>query len=630
MLQFIRHSIGSWIVKGLFVVLIASFAVWGIGDIFRVTGTDTVVATVGQREITAVELEQEFNNQIRFLQQRYQVALEYGQARDLGLLETALDTLIERAMYEEVARDLDLEIDSMLIRERAEREPAFQDEFGRFDPELLERAFGEGQGSQETYVSNLKRQISLELLLSPFSNGVKVPRLVERAVEEYANQARTFQRLILPYPDETTERPEEATLKAYYEENKERFMVEESREASIAVLTSERFFEQSTVEDETLRAEFEGRYEELSQPERRSVRNIVLESESKAEELIDLAHRKTTEEGEEDGLEAAAETLGYEIHAFSRFSREGLSDLGDAAYALEEDEIGAPLETPLGWHVLQVTEILPQQEVTFEESKEDLLRTLKQEQALDRLYDTANRLDSALARQVSLAEIAERLDISLTEVTVDANGHDREGGIPPILHSYPEITEEIFALERDQAGFVNEITLEEETVFFAVEVTQEYPSQERSFEESQEDVLRAWREDRRRREGEDRAREIRVRLDHGSTLEDLAERQGLEFRTEGPMKRSDIPEDFPQGLREALFDLGLGKGAIEAIEEGVMVIQVIAIERAESARITAEQIQASLAADIANEYQRAFAEDLRRRFSIAIDRERLEDLFIDR
>ena len=620
MLQFIRHSIGSWIVKGLFVVLIASFAVWGIGDIFRVTGTDTVVATVGKREITAVELEQEFNNQIRFLQQRYQVALEYRRARELGLLETALDTLIERAMYEEVARDLDLEIDPMLIRERAEREPAFQDEFGRFDPELLERAFGEGQGSQETYISNLKRQISLELLLSPFSNGVKVPRLVERAVEEYANQARTFQRLILPYPavDETTE-PEEATLKAYYEENKERFMVEESREALVAVLTSERFFEQSTVEDETLQAEFESRYEELSQPERRSVRNIVLESESKAEELIDLAHRKTTEEGEEDGLEAAAETLGYEIHAFSRFSREGLSDLGDAAYALEEDEIGAPLETPLGWHVLQVTEILPQQEVTFEESKEELLQTLKQEQALDRLYDTANRLDSALARQVSLAEIAERLDISLTEVTVDASGRDREGSVPPLLHSYPEITEEIFVLERDQVGFVNEITLEEETVFFAVEVTQEYPSQERLFEESQEDVLRAWEEDRRRREGEDRAREIRVRLDHGSTLEDLAERQGLEFRTEGPMKRSDIPDDFPQTLREALFDLPLGKAAIEAIEEGVMVIQVIAIDQAESARITPEQIQASLATDIANEYQRAFAQDLRRRF---LDRDR--------
>jgi len=35
MLQAIRSKAGSRVVKGLFVVLIATFGVWGIGDIFR-------------------------------------------------------------------------------------------------------------------------------------------------------------------------------------------------------------------------------------------------------------------------------------------------------------------------------------------------------------------------------------------------------------------------------------------------------------------------------------------------------------------------------------------------------------------------------------------------------------------
>ena len=35
MLQALRSTVGSWIVKILFVLLILSFGVWGIGDIFR-------------------------------------------------------------------------------------------------------------------------------------------------------------------------------------------------------------------------------------------------------------------------------------------------------------------------------------------------------------------------------------------------------------------------------------------------------------------------------------------------------------------------------------------------------------------------------------------------------------------
>ena len=47
MLQFIRNFAGSWVVKILFVLLILSFGIWGIGDVFRST-TPTTVAEVGK------------------------------------------------------------------------------------------------------------------------------------------------------------------------------------------------------------------------------------------------------------------------------------------------------------------------------------------------------------------------------------------------------------------------------------------------------------------------------------------------------------------------------------------------------------------------------------------------------
>ena len=57
MLQAIRSKAGSFVVKALFALLILTFGIWGIGDIFRSRSTDTAVATVGDRSIPAEELQ---------------------------------------------------------------------------------------------------------------------------------------------------------------------------------------------------------------------------------------------------------------------------------------------------------------------------------------------------------------------------------------------------------------------------------------------------------------------------------------------------------------------------------------------------------------------------------------------
>ena len=64
MLQLIRSKATSFVVKILFGLLIVTFGIWGIGDIFRSAGPDTTVAKVGGRAITAAELTQQVQTQI--------------------------------------------------------------------------------------------------------------------------------------------------------------------------------------------------------------------------------------------------------------------------------------------------------------------------------------------------------------------------------------------------------------------------------------------------------------------------------------------------------------------------------------------------------------------------------------
>ena len=51
MLEAIRRHATSWVVKAFLIVLVLSFAVWGIGDVFRTTRVEGAVASVGGFEI---------------------------------------------------------------------------------------------------------------------------------------------------------------------------------------------------------------------------------------------------------------------------------------------------------------------------------------------------------------------------------------------------------------------------------------------------------------------------------------------------------------------------------------------------------------------------------------------------
>ena len=70
MLNALRKNAGSWVVKVLMLLLVASFAIWGIGDVFFSRGQNPTVATVGGTEIPANELANAFNRAVANLQRQ--------------------------------------------------------------------------------------------------------------------------------------------------------------------------------------------------------------------------------------------------------------------------------------------------------------------------------------------------------------------------------------------------------------------------------------------------------------------------------------------------------------------------------------------------------------------------------
>lgn len=152
MLQALHKSTGTWIVRIFLVLIAASFAVWGVGDIFR-DQSESVVAWVGEEEISRTDLSRSFRRELDGLQRALKTRIDTEQARSLGLVDRALDNLISSKLYELEASRLGLVVGDAQIVEEIQRNEGFKDVTGKFDRFRFDTFLSQLGVSEEEFIA---------------------------------------------------------------------------------------------------------------------------------------------------------------------------------------------------------------------------------------------------------------------------------------------------------------------------------------------------------------------------------------------------------------------------------------------------------------------------------------------
>src|SRR5690348_16960883 len=111
MLRGIHKATSTWVGKTIMGVvmggLIVSFAIWGVGDIFRGFGQNSVVK-VGGTEISTEQFRSYYTDKLQQLGQQLRRPISVDQARALGLDRQLLGQLIAETTLDVQARQLRL------------------------------------------------------------------------------------------------------------------------------------------------------------------------------------------------------------------------------------------------------------------------------------------------------------------------------------------------------------------------------------------------------------------------------------------------------------------------------------------------------------------------------------------
>jgi peptidyl-prolyl cis-trans isomerase D len=625
MLQAIRSKAGSIFVKGLFALLIATFGIWGIGDIFRNRPPDTVVATVGGQSIDASALQSAVQPALERLSTQFGSAVDLQQAKKMGVIDEVLGQLIDRSLIDQEAARLRLEVSDDVIRNAITQDSMFRGQDGAFDRAAFDALLAANHMTEGQYVERMRGEIPRSDMLLAVTVGAAAPQAMVDRLYRYRNERRVADIVALPDAGAgDVGQPSDAELTKFYDARQDLFRAPEYRGFTLASLTPSDLATKIEIPEAKLKNAYEQRQDEFALPERRDVQQILAPSEDKAKAAeAALAAGK-------DWNDVATTIAGQDPQTIDLglMKREELPRaLADVAFALPLDKPSAAVKSPLGWHILRVVKIEPPTTQTFDEAKAKLQADVAHDAAVDQLYTIANHVDDALAGGADLGDAAGKFGLKKAVVAaVDDKGRGRDGKPVALPVAPATVLKLAFATDEDRTSRVTETP---DGAIFVLRMTKIVPPAVRPLAEVRDKAVAAWQAEKRRDVVAKEAEALAAAVKPGLQLSAVAAAKGLKATTSPPFLRQSAGDAaVPPALVARLFAAKPAAVVTAADAAGSYVAQLTAVQPPQTSAKTAtanlsREVGAGVQADLGEEFTRS----LRPHFPVEIQHDTLDRLF---
>src|SRR3982075_3849250 len=410
MLRGMRKASSNWLGKIIMAtvmgVLIISFGVWGIADIFKGFGQSTL-ARVGRTEISAEQFRQLYTEKLQQIGRQFGRPLTMDQARAFGLDRQLLQQTIAEAALDEEARRLGLGQSDAEIMRTIVSDPNFKGVTGAFDPGRFQATIRQFGFTEQRYVAEQRRVSLRRQIAGTISAGLEPPKVLIEALSRFQNEQRSIEYVKLDATQAgMIDQPSPETLAGYFDDHKTQFRAPEYRKISFVAITPEDIGKWSEVSDDDARKVFEQRRGKLGTPEQRQVSQIVFPN---AEEAMAARNRITSgmsfdDLAKERGLNPSDLDLGL-------ISKSAIMDtpIANAAFSLPSGEVSQPVQGRFGVALVKIGKIEPGVEPSYESVASNLKKEIATERARKSVSDLRDKMEDERGGGAGVIEAAQKL-----------------------------------------------------------------------------------------------------------------------------------------------------------------------------------------------------------------------------
>ena len=610
MLQVLRKSVGSVVIKVLFGLLVLSFAVWGIGDIFNPATPGQSLASAGDVQVSQREFLQALQQQEGRLRGS---GIDPEPLRLAGLGDQVLAGLVNRALYESEAGRLGVTVSDGMLRRILLETPGLLDEAGGFNRVRYESWLAQQGMTPHYYETRLRKDLAASILIGSIGAGVAPPKILARTLIQAQGETRDVQLVRLTAPAGVgTGVPGERMQQTLYEENRESFRVPEYRTVTYTTIGTEALARGMDLPEGQLRDLYQQRLDQFTKPELRTVDQLLFPDEATARAAADaLAAGQSFATVAQDFA-----NMDEDAYGLGTLAKSDMPDLSmaDVIFALEEGAVSEPQEGILGWYIVRATAIQPETVQPFAAVRENLRLELARAEAAELAHTLSGELDDRIGGGERLELAAAALDLPILMVTVDRSGLDASGQALSSLPGGADFVRTTFDSEPGQDSLMQEDGAEG---YYMLRVDAVEDSRIPPLDEVQRQVIDLWRQQAKQQEAEKRANALVERLNGGADMAST----GSAVETIKALDRTGGGNQLPVGLVRALFAAAPGQ-ALSFAGGGAdyIVARVAAVNAPAGGEEAVTGLQEALSTAMAEDLAAQFTTALHDRYQVTVNR----------
>jgi peptidyl-prolyl cis-trans isomerase D len=583
LLESLRSFVGSWVAKILLVLLVGSFALWGVSGSMLGGSNANSIAQVGETNVSVRQFLSSYNRNMADVQRRIGRRLTQEEGRLFGVETRTLGNVVAFAVLDEYARLQSLSLSDDTLAKMLAENPQFRDSSGKFNRETFRRAVYDAQMRESDYITLQNASAIRGQVMQSFATRGILPSVFSDAMRDYTHEERKFSYVTITKKDaDSPADPDDQQLKAHFESNLKNYAAPEYRKLELLKVEPSDLADETAISDEDIAADYESRLDTYQTAEQRRVQQIVF----KSKELADAARKSLDEDALfETVLTDNKVTLSDADLGF--LTKDKLPKaLQDAAFSLELNTPSAILQGPFGPTILRVTETTPSSTRPLDEVKDDIRKDLALRKAADSLIDIQETIEDARAGNTPLADIGNRIGITTRIVeAVDRSGRTPDAVTVEDLPSSSDLLDQAFQTESGSQASPLQVGTSGFVWYEVVSIT---AARDRTLDEVAERVKADWIAEEEARLVNEKAEALKKRLVGGGNLSEIALESGLLVQTTGFLKRNGQLEGFPQSATSVGFS---GDAETVAITDGANPAEKLLIAVTEHKGIEAQLVE---------------------------------------
>lgn len=460
MLDAMRKSADSAVLKIMFVIIVLVFMFWGVSARSNRSGLGRMEAAA--RVNDAIITNHEFDDVYKRVAAAYQRT--GTQAPPVEFLRSqALSQLIDVELLNQEAARLGLMVDEAELRDAIAAAPDFQNG-GHFDKDLYLSLLQQNGYKPSDFEEMQRRRLVAGKVQELVRSGVYVSDMELKEHFDYENERLTLRFVRIPssgFTGQVTFTDED--VQKFFADNQEKYREPERVRVKLIEFRAQDFAAQVTPTDADLQAYYDAHADDYRHPEEARARHILFKLAPDASDADKAAARKQADEvlakakGGADFAELAKQ-YSQDVTAsnggdLGQFGHGVMAPAFEAAaFALQPGQISDVVESPFGLHIIKLEEKLPERTEPLEAVRASIVEAVKTQQARQLALKKAEDAHEQLLDGKDFNQVA--ANVGLNVQTPDPFGHNE-----PIagLGLRPELAKEAFATD---AGEVGEIVTE--------------------------------------------------------------------------------------------------------------------------------------------------------------------------